>query len=138
VLVEEFGPHQLVPVIPDPNDPDTDPDALPEPTPFIREAQEKRLRSAERKLAALGRVNPLALEEYAALEERHAFLTTQLEDLKASKRDLLDIVREIDERVEQAFVSSLPRHGKRSSRGSSSGCSPAARGGCCSPTPTTC
>lgn len=59
VLVDEFGPHQPVPVIPDPNDPAFDPDALPEPMAFVREVQEKRLRSAERKLAALGRVNPL-------------------------------------------------------------------------------
>jgi chromosome segregation protein len=70
----------------------------------VREAQAKRLRSAERKLSTLGRVNPLALEEYAALEERHKFLTEQLEDLKNSKRDLLDIVREVDERVEKVFT----------------------------------
>ena len=48
-----------------------------------------------------------ALEEYAALEERHAFLTEQLEDLKRSKRDLLDIVREVDERVERAFAEAF-------------------------------
>ena len=70
----------------------------------MREVQEKRLRKAERELNALGQVNPLALEEFAALEERHKFLTEQLEDLKSSKRDLLDIVREVDERVEQVFT----------------------------------
>jgi chromosome segregation protein len=84
--------------------PDDDPDALPEPAPYVREVQEKRLRKAERALNALGRVNPLALEEFAALEERHKFLTEQLEDLKSSKRDLLDIVREVDERVERVFT----------------------------------
>ena len=101
VLMEDFGPHQLVPHVPGPDD---DPDALPEPAPFVREVQEKRLRKAERALNALGRVNPLALEEFAALEERHKFLTEQLEDLKSSKRDLLDIVREVDERVERVFT----------------------------------
>jgi len=110
-LVEEFGPHQPVPVLPDPDrgdgDADTDQQFQPQSQPFVREAQEKRLRSAERKLAALGRVNPLALEEFAALEERHTFLTTQLEDLKRSKRDLLDIVKEVDERVEQAFAEAF-------------------------------
>src|SRR5665811_1473298 len=100
VLVEEFGPHQMVPLITDPDrvsadseDDDSDAVSDDEPVsgPYVREAQAKRLRSAERKLSALGRVNPLALEEYAALEERHKFLTEQLEDLKNSKRDLLDI-----------------------------------------------
>ena len=60
---------------------------------------------AERALALLGRVNPLALEEFAALEERHQFLTEQLEDLKKTRRDLLDIIREVDERVEQVFTA---------------------------------
>jgi chromosome segregation protein len=75
------------------------------PVPYVRMEQEKRARSAERALALLGRVNPLALEEFAALEERHQFLTEQLEDLKKTRRDLLDIIRDVDERVEQVFTA---------------------------------
>ena len=78
--------------------------ALPDPTPYVREEQQKRLRTAERSLAMLGRVNPLALEEFSAMEERHKFLTEQLEDLKKTRKDLLDIVREVDARVEQVFT----------------------------------
>ena len=104
VLVDEFGPHREVPHVVGPGE---DPDAVPEPVAYVREEQEKRLRKAERGLQALGRVNPLALEEFAALEERHTFLTTQLEDLKRSKRDLLDIVKEIDERVEEVFTEAF-------------------------------
>ena len=90
----------------------------PSPSPFVREEQQKRLRAAERALALLGRVNPLALEEFSALEERHKFLTEQLEDLKQTrKRDLLDIVREVDERVEQVFTEAYARHRARSSSG---------------------
>ena len=63
-----------------------------------------RSRSA---LAALGKVNPLALEEFAALEERHGFLATQLEDLKATRRDLLTVVREVDERIHDVFASAF-------------------------------
>jgi chromosome segregation protein len=104
-LVEEYGPHQLVP--PSPPAPDEEREVEPDPVPFVRAEQEKRLRSAERALALLGKVNPLALEEYAALEERHQFLAEQLEDLKATRRDLLDIVREVDERVEQVFTAAF-------------------------------
>jgi hypothetical protein len=57
---------------------------------------------------------------------------------QASKRDLLDIVKEVDERVEQASSPRPSTTRPRSSRRCSRGCSPAARGGCCSPTPTTC
>jgi chromosome segregation protein len=76
----------------------------PQPGPYDRAVQEKRAARAERDLALLGKVNPLALEEFAALEERHQFLSTQLEDLKATRRDLLVVVKEVDERILQVFT----------------------------------
>ena len=98
-LVADYGPDNLVPA----TAPDDDGN-LPEPVPYVREEQQKRLRTAERSLAMLGRVNPLALEEFSAMEERHKFLTEQLEDLKRTRKDLLDIVREVDNRVQQVFA----------------------------------
>ena len=70
----------------------------------MRAEQEKRLRSAERSLALLGKVNPLALEEFSALEERHQFLNEQLDDLKRSRAELLSIITDVDERVKQVFA----------------------------------
>ncbi|MDQ0423869.1 chromosome segregation protein SMC [Cellulomonas iranensis] len=102
VLLDEYGPHRDVPVVLPPGV-EPDPDAATA-VPYVRAEQEKRLRAAERALAQLGRVNPLALEEFAALEERHRFLVEQLADLKKSRADLLEIVKEIDERVEQVFA----------------------------------
>ncbi len=58
-------------------------------------------------MALLGRVNPLALEEFSALEERHQFLTEQLEDVKRSRRDLLEIIRDVDDRVVQVFTEAF-------------------------------
>ena len=76
----------------------------PAPLPFDRVTQERRAKRAERELAELGRVNPLALEEFAALEERYNFLSTQLEDVKAARKDLLDVVAEVDARILQVFA----------------------------------
>ncbi|MGM0386084.1 MAG: AAA family ATPase, partial [Actinomycetota bacterium] len=101
VLVEECGPHTLVPVFV------TGGDEAQEPRPYVRVEQERRLAKAERDLERLGRVNPLALEEHAALAERHQFLTDQLADLRRSRTDLLEIVREIDERVERVFAEAF-------------------------------
>jgi chromosome segregation protein len=93
-LVAGYGPDQPVPAA-----------AEPHTVPFVRAEQEKRLRRAERDLAELGRINPLALEEFSALEERHRFLSEQLEDLKRTRHDLLDIVKEVDARVEAVFAA---------------------------------
>ncbi|MFC7809705.1 chromosome segregation protein SMC [Streptomyces olivaceus] len=109
-LAAEYGPHQPVPPSPPaegeelPQDPEH-PRNLPRP--FVRSEQEKRLRSAERAYQQLGKVNPLALEEFAALEERHQFLSEQLEDLKKTRADLLQVVKEVDERVEQVFTEAF-------------------------------
>lgn len=75
----------------------------PAPMPYDRATQERRAKRAERDLAELGRVNPLALEEFAALEERYNFLSTQLEDVKAARKDLLDVVADVDARILQVF-----------------------------------
>ncbi|MCW2614806.1 MAG: smc, partial [Frankiales bacterium] len=102
-LLAEYGPDQLVPA----TTLEGTLDEQAEPVPYDRTAQDKRAGAAERALALLGRVNPLALEEYAALEERSAFLTTQLEDLKATRRDLMDIVKDVDERIHEVFASAF-------------------------------
>ena len=102
-LLTDYGPEALVPAVLE----DGTVDAQAEPVPYDRSAQERRAATADRALALLGRVNPLALEEYAALEERSAFLTTQLEDLKATRRDLLDIVAGVDERIHEVFASAF-------------------------------
>ncbi|UQX11879.1 chromosome segregation protein SMC [Candidatus Mycobacterium methanotrophicum] len=76
----------------------------PAPMAYDRATQERRAKRAERELAELGRVNPLALEEFAALEERYNFLSTQLEDVKAARKDLLDVVADVDARILQVFA----------------------------------
>ncbi|BCT76547.1 chromosome partition protein Smc [Sinomonas cyclohexanicum] len=115
-LIRGFGPDRPVPVpLEEGSDKwaalrvevDDDGQPLEGGVPFVRAEQEKRLKKAERDLAALGKVNPLALEEFAALEERHRFLATQLEDLQKSRKDLLQIIAEVDERVQKVFAEAF-------------------------------
>jgi chromosome segregation protein len=94
VLVAEYGPR--VPV------PEGESGAT---SPYDRAATERRAADAQRQLDRLGKVNPLALEEYAALTERHAFLAAQLDDLRKTRRDLLTVVKEVDDRVQEVFAS---------------------------------
>lgn len=76
----------------------------PAPMAFDRPTQERRAKKAEKELAELGRVNPLALEEFAALEERYNFLSTQLEDVKGARKDLMDVIADVDERILRVFT----------------------------------
>ncbi|MFJ9405563.1 AAA family ATPase [Streptomyces sp. NPDC101393] len=106
-LMSEYGPDRPVPPSPAaegeelPEDPEH---PRNQPVAYVRGDQEKRLKAAERAYQQLGKVNPLALEEFAALEERHKFLSEQLEDLKKTRTDLLQVIKEVDERVEQVFT----------------------------------
>ncbi|MDF0515045.1 chromosome segregation protein SMC [Agromyces sp. H3Y2-19a] len=97
VLIDEYGPEQPVPAETEDG----------EAVPFRREEQQRRLAAAERKYAQLGRVNPLALEEFAALEQRHQFLSEQLTDLANTRKDLLTIIEEIDGKMESIFRSAF-------------------------------
>ena len=119
-LVAEYGPDVPVPAPAEqtgaqaPSADDGEQAALPDggdpPRPtiaYVRAEQERRAATAQRQLNQLGKVNPLALEEYAALEERHTFLATQLEDLKKTRRDLLTVVKEVDDRVQQVFAAAF-------------------------------
>jgi chromosome segregation protein len=102
-LLDDYGPD-----VPVPGPAEAGEDGGPgAPVPYDRAAQTKRAAAAERALAQLGKVNPLALEEYAALEERAAFLSTQLEDLKATRRDLLTVVADVDARISETFTSAF-------------------------------
>ncbi|MFJ8860786.1 AAA family ATPase [Streptomyces sp. NPDC102451] len=109
-LADEYGPEQPVPPSPAaegeelPEDPEH---PRNQPKPFVRAEQEKRLKAAERAYQQLGKVNPLALEEFSALEERHKFLSEQLEDLKKTRADLMQVIKEVDERVEQVFTEAF-------------------------------
>ncbi len=58
-----------------------------------------RARELERELRLMGPINPLALEEHDALHERHQFLQEQLEDVKASRRELNRVIRAVDHEI---------------------------------------
>ncbi|PZO58470.1 MAG: chromosome segregation protein SMC [Leifsonia xyli] len=85
---------------------EVDPDDV-ETVPYVRAEQERRLQAAERDLGRLGKVNPLALEEFQALEQRHAFLAEQLEDLQKTRTDLMTIIDELDTKMQTIFESAF-------------------------------
>jgi len=63
-----------------------------------------RIRELERDLRLMGPINPLALEEYDALQERHQFLQEQLDDVKASRRELGKVIKAIDAEIVDVFA----------------------------------
>jgi chromosome segregation protein len=92
-LLAEYNPENLIPS----NEEDGEPEV------FDRAKQFQRLKESEKLLEKLGKVNPLALEEFSALEQRHKFLTDQLQDLTETRKDLIKIIHDLDEKMQVIF-----------------------------------
>jgi chromosome segregation protein len=92
-LLAEYNPENLIPA--------SEPEG--EAQVFDRAKQFQRLKESEKLLEKLGRVNPLALEEFSALEQRHKFLTDQLQDLTETRKDLIKIIHDLDEKMQVIF-----------------------------------
>ena len=64
-----------------------------------------RVRDLERELRLMGPINPLALEEFNALQERHTFLEAQLEDVRTTRRELTGVIKAIDNEIQSVFAA---------------------------------
>ncbi len=62
-----------------------------------------RARDLDRDLRIMGPINPLALEEFEALQERHDFLVQQLDDVKNSRRELQRVIKAVDHEIVTVF-----------------------------------
>ena len=124
-LVGDYGPEQPVPVLDDEGNPvpldETEAEAETEEgetgtngdsdrfktVPYNRQEQKKRLDKARRDLAALGKINPLATEEFEALEERNKYLNDQRNDVVKSRDDLMQLIKDLDSTMVQVFKSAF-------------------------------
>jgi chromosome segregation protein len=66
-----------------------------------------RVRELERELRLLGPINPLALEEFNELKQRHTFLEAQLDDVRSTRRELSRVVRAIDAEIQGVFAGAF-------------------------------
>ena len=75
--------------------------ATPVPDLPAGSSAESRTRELERELRLMGPVNQLANEELVTLQERHAFVEAQLDDVKSTRRDLGRVIRAVDVEIVQ-------------------------------------
>ncbi len=88
------------------HDHDLEPDAAEaSPLPELPEGTTApaRVRELERELRLLGPINPLALEEFTVLQERHTFVEGQLEDIRTTRRDLMRVIKAVDLEIQTVF-----------------------------------
>jgi chromosome segregation protein len=87
-----------------------DPEAMG-PAPEIDELAgttiEELVGQLEARVTSLGPINPLALEELSELEERYRDLDAQVADVRAARRELLEVVRTLDGEIMASFTAAF-------------------------------
>lgn len=106
-LEEEYSEQLPVDVPADEASENTATETASETTEASTESVRARLKATRAELEALGAINPLALEEYEALSERHAYLNQQIEDLKATRRDLNTVMDEVSSHIAEVFTAAM-------------------------------
>lgn len=106
-LEEEYSEQLPVDVPADEVSENTATETASESTEASTESVRARLKATRAELEALGAINPLALEEYEALSERHAYLNQQIEDLKATRRDLNTVMDEVSSHIAEVFTAAM-------------------------------
>lgn len=106
-LEEEYSEQLPVDVPADEVSENTATETASETTEASTESVRARLKVTRAELEALGAINPLALEEYEALSERHAYLNQQIEDLKATRRDLNTVMDEVSSHIAEVFTAAM-------------------------------
>ncbi len=66
-----------------------------------------RVRELDREVRLLGPINPLALEEFNELQQRHTFLDEQLEDVRSTRRDLSRVIKAVDQEIQNVFAGAF-------------------------------
>ncbi len=81
--------------------------AIDTPLPELPEGTNPlaRQRELERELRLMGPINPLALEEFTELQLRNTFLEEQLDDVKTSRRELMKVIKQVDQEIQSSFAA---------------------------------
>lgn len=86
-----------------------DPEVLPEYKDKTETTIREEVQKAKERLERIGPINPMAMEAYDEIKERHTFITDQKDDLVKAKNSLLETIQEIDEVARETFLEAFEK-----------------------------
>ncbi|PRY90727.1 RecF/RecN/SMC family protein [Mongoliibacter ruber] len=86
---------------------DENPEVEEEYIEFSEEDLRQIVQKAKDKLEKIGPINPMAMEAYDEIKERHSFITAQKEDLEKAKNSLIETIKEIDQVAKETFLDAF-------------------------------
>ncbi len=74
-----------------------------------RESLMKKVSGVRERLDKIGPINPMAMEAYEEIRERHEFITEQKKDLREAKESLISTIGEIDQVARETFIDAFDK-----------------------------